>query len=80
MLPPHLKRKKCKKKFYILPHETTTQKREKRVSRCSKERKEKEEKGGEGRRKKAETHSAEPTGLDLAGHRDRRWRLAGAFL
>jgi hypothetical protein len=39
--------------------------REKRVSRCSKERK---EKGGEGRRKKAETHSAKPTGLDLAGH------------
>ena len=47
MLPPHIKRKKCKKKFYSPPLENTTH-REKREKSCSKERK---EKGGEGRRK-----------------------------
>jgi hypothetical protein len=42
-LTPQLKEKKCKKKLYILQHETYVDPKE--------ERKEKEEKEGEGRRK-----------------------------
>jgi hypothetical protein len=47
MLTPHKKRKKCKNKFYILPHETHTAEEE--TSRWSK--KEKRKKRKEGRRK-----------------------------
>jgi hypothetical protein len=47
MLTPHKKRKKCKNKFYTLPHETHTAEEE--TSRWSK--KEKRKKRKEGRRK-----------------------------
>ena len=60
-------------------HDAEERKESHDAAKKEKRKKRKEEKE-EGRRKKAETHSAEPTGLDLAGHRDRRWRLAGAFL
>jgi hypothetical protein len=47
MLTPYKKRKKCKNKFYTLPHETHTAEEE--TSRWSK--KEKRKKRKEGRRK-----------------------------
>jgi hypothetical protein len=49
MLPPHIKRKKCKKKFYFLPHENTTHRREKRdATKKEKRKKRKEEKEDHG--------------------------------
>jgi hypothetical protein len=48
MLPPHIKRTKCKIKFYILPHETTTQKREKSLTMQQRKKRERR------RRKKEE--------------------------
>jgi hypothetical protein len=52
MLTPHIKRKKCKKQFYILPHRRPTM----RESRCRERRKEKEE----GRREKPMVQSGRP--------------------
>jgi hypothetical protein len=61
-LTPHVKGKKMQKKhstsYRMRP---TMQQKRKESLAMQQERKEKEEKGGEGRKKKVETHSAEPT-------------------
>jgi hypothetical protein len=57
MLPPHIKRKKCKQKLYFLPHENMTHRRW-----CRRKKRERRERR---RRKKEEgRHGAD------AGHRD----------
>jgi hypothetical protein len=53
MLPPHIKRKKCKRKFYFLPHENTKHRREKRDAAKKEKRKKRKE------RRKKEDHGAE---------------------
>jgi hypothetical protein len=55
MLPPHIKRKKYKIKFYTLPHETTTQKREKSLTMQQRKKRERR------RRKKEEGRKLRPT-------------------
>jgi hypothetical protein len=49
MLPPHIKRTKYKIKFYTLPHETMTQKREKSLTMQQRKKRERR------RRKKEES-------------------------
>jgi hypothetical protein len=61
MLPPHIKRKKCKKKFYFLPHENTTHRREKRDAKKKEKRKEEKEEGRP--RCRAAGHQDPPLGL-----------------
>ena len=55
MLPPHIKRKKCKRKFYSLPHENTTHRREERKELQQRKKRERRER----RRRKKEDHGAE---------------------
>jgi hypothetical protein len=61
MLPPHIKRKRCKKKFYFLPH--TTQERKEMQQRKKRERRER-------RRRKKEDHGAEQPAIETL-----RWVL-----
>jgi hypothetical protein len=66
MLPPHIKRKKCKKKLYFLPHENTTHRREKRDATKKEKREKRKEEKEEGRPR-----------CRVAGHRDPSLGLAG---
>jgi hypothetical protein len=50
MLPPHIKRKKCKQKLYFLPHENMTHRRW-----CRRKKREKRERRERRRRKKEDT-------------------------
>jgi hypothetical protein len=64
MLPPHIKRKKCKRKFYFLPHENTMHRREKRDATKKEKRKKTNGEKEEGRpRCKVTGHQDPPLGL-----------------
>jgi hypothetical protein len=73
MLPPHIKRKKCKKKFYSLPHENTRTEEERKELQQRKKRKKRKEEKRRGRRKKEEGRPQ----CRAAGHRDPPLGLAG---
>jgi hypothetical protein len=74
MLTPHIKRKKCKNKFYNLPHETHAAEERKESHDAARKKKErKEKKKEEGRRNGAEQSKQ----TIQAGHRDPPLGLVG---